>query len=129
MCLGGEAQECPSAYTADFVLGPSYFDAFKGLKSAKMTFQAPMNLSSNLTTLEYVSQAYAALGADRVSAIAMGNEVNFEYGGDLQEYVDRANALELAIIKNLSLPIDQQKIFEVIDLASDAVASQKPYTM
>ena len=82
------------------------------------TVQAPLGPDVNTTnTLEYISRAYNAAGADRIDAIAIGNEPD-TYGGDytLDSYIQATVKLEQKIKKKLSLGTDP--IFEILDTAS-----------
>ena len=74
VCAGGD---CPVGSSATYILGPSYFEGFKRFQNQHFTFQAPMGPDVNTTgSLDYVIRAYNAIGADRVAAIAMGNEID-----------------------------------------------------
>ena len=71
-------------------------------------------------SLDYVTRAYNATGADRVAAIALGNEVDvyseqYNVTYTIEEYVADAKALEASITEALGLP--DERIFEVLDLA------------
>lgn len=82
------------------------------------TFQARLNTTVDYTaSLEYVSRAYSAAGADRVNAIAIGNEPD-TYGGGytLEDYANAAARLENRIVKKPGL--GNERIFEILDSAS-----------
>lgn len=61
------------------------------------------------------------LKADRVEAIAIGNEPNFY--DTAANYAEQAKTLEKEIIANLSLSADKRRVFEVIDAASKSPPS------
>lgn len=115
-CIAGD---CPIGSGATYVLGPGYFDGFKNFQNQHFSFQAPMGKNVNTTgSLDYVTHAYQAVGADRVAAIALGNEIDV-YGSpySIQEYVTDAKTLEDNITEALGLSSDD-RIFEVLDLAA-----------
>lgn len=68
-------------------------------------------------SLDYVTHAYQTVGAGRVAAIALGNEVDV-YGSPytVQQYVTDAKALETKITSALGLS-SNERIFEVLDIA------------
>lgn len=93
-----------------------------------MTFQAPLNTPLNMSnTLDYVTRAYAALGADRVNAIALGNEVQKYFRDSADDYVKAAKKMMANITEALNLSGDSQKIFEVVDSFSNAVETHKSW--
>lgn len=94
-------------------MGPSYFDNLAGFKDAQFSIQAPLNVSVNRTNvLAYIQHAYNKIGADRVNAIALGNEVQF-YEPNGGAYVEDANAAQKVIVDALNL--GDAKIFETLD--------------
>ncbi|KAH8892826.1 hypothetical protein GQ53DRAFT_822338 [Thozetella sp. PMI_491] len=98
VCVSGT---CGSS-SASYKLGPSYFEAFKGLTSATMSFQAPMGNPINIDrSLAYVTRAWNALGNDRLAAIALGNEPNF-YDTQAQ-YIQDALTIQGRVISALGL--------------------------
>lgn len=118
VCVAGD---CPIGSSATYILGPSYFDGFASFPNQHMTFQAPLDPKVNYTSsLDYVQRAYNALGADRVAAIAIGNEPD-DYANQMgvaysiQDYVNAALDLEKRIEAQLGL--DGTPIFEVFDLS------------
>lgn len=124
ICVEGE---CPVGSNARFSLGPSYFEGFKRFSKAKMTFQAPLGPDANSTgSLEYVRRAYHALGSERVSGIALGNEPNF-YDKTAAEYANTSKRLAADIIKDLSL--SNTKIFQMGNIANKAMLSGNPWTL
>ncbi|KAJ6112542.1 hypothetical protein N7512_007866 [Penicillium capsulatum] len=111
-----------------FYIGPSYFDTlslFKKSTTSSMTIQAPMGPHMPVNySLAYVQEAYKALGADRVAAIALGNEPNWynDTNGQhisAQEYVDQAVKLKAELIDMLKG--DNPPVFQVGEIASQAV--------
>ena len=68
-------------------------------------------------SLDYVKRSWDAIGADRVAAIALGNEIDV-YGGSytIQQYVNDALALEGDITDAIGIS-PHERIFEVLDLA------------
>lgn len=115
VCIDGD---CPIGSSATYILGPSYFEGFKSFPNQHWSIQAPLGPVVNSTnSLEYISRAYSAAGADRVDAIAIGNEPD-TYGGDytLVDYIEAAKKLEKKIVKKLGL--GDQRIFEILDTAS-----------
>lgn len=120
VCIDGD---CPVGSSASYILGPSYFDAFAAFSDQKFSFQARQAPELNLTaTLAYVQRAFEVLGVERTAAIALGNEPDL-YPGQYDvtygagDYVSGALELEQQIIEALGLQGDEQKIFEVADLA------------
>ena len=121
--------EDPNASGTTFILGPSFFDGLKLFTDAKMTFQAtlgnPLNLSS---TVPIIQHAYAALGADRLAAIALGNEVEVEYG-TASGYVTAALEIESSVIQALNLTGGERLIFEAVDTLSPDASTHVPYAV
>lgn len=115
VCASGD---CPVGSGATFILGPSYFQGFKSFPNQHFSFQAPLGPTLNLTgSLDYVTRAYQALGADRVDAIALGNEPDdYRNGYTAQDYTTNALKLERGINSALKLP--SERIFEVVDLSA-----------
>lgn len=70
-----------------------------------------------------MQNAYNALGADRVDAIALGNEVNW-YEPDAASYVKDAQAAKDTI--NSVLSIGDSPIWEVLDTASEGIKGENP---
>ncbi|KXX78631.1 Beta-glucuronidase [Madurella mycetomatis] len=121
------AEPCNSAAT--FILGTSYFDALSRFNSAHFSIQAPLTESNPNRTniIAYIQRAYNALGASRVNAIALGNEVNW-YEDNAAQYVADAQAAKNAI--SSVLDIDGDLIWEVLDTASEhASTGRAPYTV
>lgn len=124
VCINGE---CPLGSNAQYILGPSYFDGFKKFPNAKMTFQAPLGPDTNNSeSLKYVRRAYKALGTERVTAIALGNEPNF-YDKTAAEYSNTSKGLASDIIKDLGL--SDPKVFQVGNIANGGVLSGNPWTL
>ncbi|KAK5174300.1 uncharacterized protein LTR77_001380 [Saxophila tyrrhenica] len=121
VCVSGD---CPIGSGATYVLGPSYFDGFKSFPNQHFSFQAPMEKNVNTTgSLDYVTHTYHAIGADRVAAIALGNEVDvYDKPYTIQQYVSDAKALEGNITEALGLS-PKDRIFEVLDLAGSGTGS------
>lgn len=66
-----DSSGCPYGPGTVFSIGPSYFNGFKAFPNSPMTFQAPMARELNISgSLDIVTRAYAALGANRTAAIA-----------------------------------------------------------
>ncbi|KAK3299642.1 uncharacterized protein B0H64DRAFT_317221 [Chaetomium fimeti] len=123
---------CNSA--ARFILGPTYFDAFKYFfKSAHFSIQAPLGDGepNGTNIIAYVKGAYDALGdAARINAVAIGNEVNWyhEKQYDAAEYVADAQVAKDAITSAVELGSDP--IWEILDTASGhASTGNAPYTV
>lgn len=117
----------PTASSTTFILGPKYFDSLKFFPDARMTFQATVGGKLNLSsTVPIMKRAYQAIGADRLVAIAIGNEVSVEYK-TAESYTKAALEIEDAVIKALSLDGASRNIFEVVDTISPAASSHKPY--
>lgn len=124
ICVAGD---CPAGSSATWILGPSYFDGFKCFPDQYFSFQVPLGPVLNTTNyLDFVEHAYAATGADRTAAIAIGNEPDL-YAGQynvtytVQDYVTDALKVESHITSALNLTNPQ--IFEVLDLSSGVNAS------
>jgi hypothetical protein len=121
-CYEG-ANQCPNGSNAGYRLGPSYFDGFKSFTSAKINIQAPLGGTVNLTNSKaYVTRAYNNVGADRVDAIALGNEPEW-YDDTAIKYVTDALKLQSALIDALGLQGDARKIFEAGNTASENAGS------
>lgn len=114
---------CPNGHNAHYRLGPSYFDGYGWFQDAKMIIQAPLgNPVDPANTLAYVWQAWQKLGrGDRVSAIALGNEVEFIYRGGPVAYKNAALELQESVLTNVSLGGDKAAIFEAGNTASGTV--------
>ncbi|KAJ5999615.1 hypothetical protein N7481_000024 [Penicillium waksmanii] len=111
-----------------FYIGPSYFDTFKRFQKASMSIKAPMGAEVDMeNTVAYIQQAWKALGKSRLAAIALGNEPNSYRKSEetLTLYVIDALDVESQIIKNLSLIGDDSHIFQVGEIASRSVLSDK----
>ena len=116
--------ECKKNSLDTFHIGPDYIDTFKRLKKASMSVQAPLGQKLDMeNSVAYIHQAYKALGKDRLAAIALGNEPNWYT--DVETYVKNALDIESHIVKNLSLKGDDSHIFQVGEIASEAVTSDK----
>ncbi|ETS78543.1 hypothetical protein PFICI_10605 [Pestalotiopsis fici W106-1] len=119
ICLERNGSDCPNGSDAYYSLGPSFFEGFQSFQSAKINIQAPLNSTVNLTmTLAYVTQAWENVGAERVDAIALGNEPEW-YDATAEKYVDDALQIQAAIIDALNLTGDARKIFEASNTASE----------
>ena len=96
-----------------------------------MSFQIPLSASVNSSNIQdYATRAYEALGADRLAAVAIGNEVAAKnYESTAADYVKAVKNVEQIVIKALNLSGNSEKIFEVLDLASNQVDSQKQFTL
>ena len=98
-----------------------------------MTFQAPLDPTVNDTaSLDYVRHAYHALGADRLAAIALGNEPDayssqFNVNYTVQDYVSASLKLEKRITKALPA-LAGERIFEVLEL-SEGGSNATNFTM
>lgn len=120
VCASGD---CPNGSNAAYILGPSYFDGFKSFTMAKINIQAPLGATVNLTnSKDYVTRAYNNVGADRVDAIALGNEPEW-YDDTAKEYVTGALKVESALIDALGLEGDDRVIFEAGNTASENAGS------
>lgn len=120
--------ECKKFSRDTFYIGPSYFDTFKRFQKASMSIQAPMGPKLDMeNTVAYVQQAWKTLGQNRVAAIALGNEPNWytKAQNAVELYVNHAVDVENQIVKNLSLTGDDSHIFQVGEIASEAVSSNK----
>ena len=119
--------EDPTSSGSTFILGPAFFDGLKLFPDAKMTFQATLGKTLNFSsTIPIIENAYAALGPDRLAAIAIGNEVSVEYG-TAQGYVAAAREVESRIIEALNLTGDARVIFEVVDTLSPVGSTHNPW--
>ncbi|GAB1312749.1 Glycoside hydrolase family 79 protein [Madurella fahalii] len=121
------AEPCNSAAT--FILGKSYFDALSCFQSAHFSIQAPLTEGNPNRTniIAYIQRAYDALGASRVNAIALGNEVNW-YEDNAALYVADAQAAKNAITS--AVDVGSGRIWEVLDTASEhASTGAAPYTV
>lgn len=117
--------ECKKSSRDVFHIGPDYFDTFKRFQKASMSVQAPIGAEIDIeNSVAYVHEAYKALGKDRVAAIALGNEPNW-YKETVETYVKHALDIESHIVKNLTLKGDDSHIFQVGEIASEAVGSEK----
>jgi hypothetical protein len=127
LCVGPE-EEC-NGHLGVFSIGPSYFDVFENFEDAYVIIQAPLgNPINTRNTLDYVWSAWNRLGqGERVSTIALGNEVEFIYESGAQAYVDNALQLQDSIVANLSLSGEATNIFEAGNSASGSVATPKLY--
>ena len=120
--------ECKKNSKDTFYIGPSYFDTFKRFQSSSMSIQAPMGAELDMeNSVAYVQQAWKTLGQNRVAAIALGNEPNsYTKAQDaVALYVKDALDVESHVIKNLSLSGDDSRIFQVGEIASNSVSSDK----
>lgn len=123
VCIAGD---CPIGSSATYLLGPSYFDGFESFQDFRMTFQAPLGPTLNISnSLNYVQQAYERLGDERLVAIAVGNEPNF-YSGQYDVYythehhVFDSKIMMHAISAALSFneTFGDKRMFEVLDIAT-----------
>ena len=96
-----------------------------------MSFQVPLGRNVNATNVQdYAIRAYQALGANRVAAISIGNEVaSANYEATAADYVADAKSVEQIVTEALNLTDGAQKIFEVLDLADNQATSKKPWTL
>ena len=121
--------ECKKSSKDIFHIGPDYFGTMKRFKKASISVQAPIGKHPDLeNSVAYVHEAYKALGKDRVAAIALGNEPNWYHQEDpnaVADYIKQAVDVENHIVKNLSLKGDDSHIFQVGEIASQAVGSDK----
>ncbi|KAI1388681.1 uncharacterized protein F4822DRAFT_429297 [Hypoxylon trugodes] len=126
VCTKGE---CPNGSNAYFTLGPGYFEGFKTFPNAKFTIQAPLGDGTYNETqlLAYVQRAWNAAGADRIDAIALGNEPSV-YWKTAKAYYDGAKKVQATLTKALGLKADQ-RIFEIADTLDGAAKSHKPYAV
>lgn len=116
---------CPNGSGAYFVLGPSYFDGLNSFKNARFSIQAPLSLQLNVSNpVKFVRHEYDVLGEDRLAAIAIGNEVS-HYEQTAGDYVHAVKAFEQNINEALNLTGSSAIVFEVADLASEAVTTGK----
>lgn len=78
--------------------------------------------------MEFLKEAYNAIGADRIDAVALGNEINF-YEPDADGYVK--DALAAADDIKSAINMGNDKIWEVLDTASEGVqgGNPAPYTV
>lgn len=111
-----------------FDVGPTYFDTFAQFPNVSWTVQAPMGLHLNITnTMTYLRHAWKAIGKDRVSAIALGNEPNWypmqDKNYDYSTYTKDAIEIEDRVIKEFELEGNDRRIFQVGEIASEAVSS------
>ncbi|KAJ5128974.1 uncharacterized protein N7443_006089 [Penicillium atrosanguineum] len=126
-----EASHCTSDRCnslSHFDIGLSYFDTFTQFPNASWTVQAPMGVHFNITnTMTYLRHAWNAIGKDRVSAIALGNEPNWypmqDKSYDYAAYTKDAIEIEDRVIKDFALEGDDRRIFQVGEIASEAVSS------
>ncbi|KAF2265189.1 hypothetical protein CC78DRAFT_515682 [Lojkania enalia] len=127
-----EAAKCvstPCNSAAEFILGPSYFNALSRFQFARFSVQAPLTDGNPNRTniIAYIKRAYEALGPSRVDAIALGNEVNW-YENNAAQYVADAHAAKDAV--TFSLDLGSSEIWEVVDTASEHASTGKaPYTV
>lgn len=111
-----------------FDIGPTYFDTFTQFPNVSWTVQAPMGVHLNITnTMTYLRHAWEAIGKDRVSAIALGNEPNWypmqDKSYDYATYTQDAIEIEDRVIKEFGLEGDDCRIFQIGEIASEAVSS------
>lgn len=126
-----DASHCTSKFCTSlshFDVGPSYFDTLKGFTKASWSIQAPMGPHLNMeNTMKYLQHAWKALSKDRVSAIALGNEPNWYHrhdkGYDYATYTKDAIEIEDKVIEEFGLKDDDRQIFQVGEIASEAVSS------
>ncbi|KAJ5082640.1 hypothetical protein N7532_011683 [Penicillium argentinense] len=123
VCQG--AKGCPFSSENTFVLGPSYFNAFKRFEGTHMTFQAPINPKKESEdwireSMDYVRHAAETLGHDRITGIALGNEPDY-YAYGLEKYISRALLLEKKIIDDLGLKNESRRIFELGDIPNSVI--------
>ncbi|KAJ5092612.1 hypothetical protein NUU61_007482 [Penicillium alfredii] len=127
-CTSGWACNLNSKDT--FYIGPSYFDTLKRFKNASMSVQAPMQVNPEMkNTMAYIDHAWKALGQDRVDSIALGNEPNWykypENENSVAQYVKAGKEIEERVVKEYSLTGDAARIFQVGEIASQGVKSDK----
>jgi hypothetical protein len=123
-CLG----KCPGNQ-GHWIFSSEYFDHFGWFKDAKVTIQAPIGSPINMTrTVDFVRLAWEAAGADRVDAIAVGNEVSV-YDKTVESYIDPALRVEEKLRQILNLTDAQSRIFEIADSLSEPSNSHDPYSV
>ena len=119
---------CPTNSAATFILGKTYFKHLENYPNAQFSIQAPLNDGevNQTNVLAYVQTAYNTIGADKVDAIALGNEVNF-YEDNASQYVEDAEAAQNDILDNVDL--HNNTGFEVLDTANYLKAADLKFTI
>ncbi|KAJ5819964.1 hypothetical protein N7474_005555 [Penicillium riverlandense] len=121
VCIAGD---CPLGSAATYILGPTYFNGFKGFQGFNMTFQAPLGPVLNISnTLAYATQAYDNIGEDRLAAVAIGNEPNlypiqYRISYTLGQYVNDVKTVMNYISQTLGFYTSGNNIYEVLNLAA-----------
>ena len=111
-----------------YIIGPSFFKAYRNFPQARMTIQAPLNNPVNNTnTLDFVTRAWSQLGnGKQVAAIALGNEPGFIYK-NAHAYAVAGIELQQQIISALNLSGSAARIFEAGNIATSAAADHTSY--
>lgn len=133
-CVTTPESHCPYSSQDTWIVGKSYFNGFRRFQNATMTFQAPMTPVEPDSkeedwipnSMEYVRQAYNALGKNRVNAIALGNEPDY-YAYGVEQYVKRALTIENRTIEMLGLEGVDRRIFELGDIGWTAIKKREDY--
>ncbi|KAJ5623969.1 hypothetical protein N7510_000278 [Penicillium lagena] len=126
VCIAGN---CPTGSSATYILGPTYFDGFKGFQGFNITFQAPLGPFLNISnTLIYATQAYWNIGEARLAAVAIGNEPDFypkQYGISytLDQYVNDVKTVMNYISQTLGFYTTGNHMYEVLDLSAGSPSS------
>ncbi|KAK8124773.1 glycoside hydrolase family 79 protein [Apiospora kogelbergensis] len=124
-CIGlpDGGKDCQQNSEAIYRLGPSFCEGYKAFPDARMSIQAPMQESPTPlnNTLAFVRCAWDARGGDanKVAAVALGNEPNFYKGTTAADYAKEALRVQKAVIDELGLKGDGRKFFEVANTASN----------
>ncbi|KAH8881953.1 hypothetical protein GQ53DRAFT_772850 [Thozetella sp. PMI_491] len=121
--------KCPGNL-GHWIFGTKFFESFGWFPAAKMTIQAPMGPKINMTrTVDFVRLAWESAGANRVDAIALGNEVSVYDNNGPMAYLKPAIRVEEKLRQVLNLTDAQSRIFEIADGLSGPSNSHDPYSV
>lgn len=132
-----DGADCWNSHLTAFTLGPKYFNTFRNrFQDAKISFQAPMDydLKKDLgqqtkNTMTYIREAWNAIGAKRVDAIALGNEPGYYEDWSSEIYVEQARYIAGNVTKEFQLEGDAAKIFQYGEIASKPAKNGETFGM
>ncbi|CAK7205083.1 hypothetical protein SEUCBS139899_007848 [Sporothrix eucalyptigena] len=116
VCVSGD---CPIGSAASYILGPSFFDGFDVFANFSFSVQAPLSPTLNVSNaVTYVGLCLDHV-ADRLTAVAIGNEPDlyagqFKVTYNVSDYVAGVTSLRSSLVEQLGL---SGQIFELMDIA------------
>ncbi|EXJ71433.1 uncharacterized protein A1O5_05241 [Cladophialophora psammophila CBS 110553] len=66
----------PAGIPSNLTFGPSYFESFTNFPDARYILDLPFAYKNRTNSLRFIDAAYRKIGADRIYALELGNEVN-----------------------------------------------------